>query len=158
MAKLLLNSMKISHIPLPPIILTISILIALIAHFTFPVMILLPFPYNLLGIGLIGVGIMLISWSYKLFKTYKTTIHPQDKPSCLIIIGPYKFSRNPIYLGMLLIALGSATFFSSLAAFIAPLLFIIVISKKVIPFEEKMLLQSFGDEYRKYKSRVGRWI
>ncbi len=76
----------------------------------------------------------------------------------MITSGLFKISRNPIYLGMLLILLGEAILLGSIITFIFPLLFIISTNVAVIPIEEKMLEKRFGKKYLDYKNKVGRWI
>ena len=81
-----------------------------------------------------------------------------ETPSSLITKYPYSYSRNPIYLGMLLIALGTATTLSSLSAFVAPIIFFVVANTTIIPFEENRLQKNFGIEYERYKGSVRRWV
>ncbi len=135
-----------------------SIITAVILHYFFPVAIVIPFPYNLLGLLIIGLGIYLVLQSVLLLRSYNTTIEPDGNPSSLVTKYPYNHSRNPIYLGDLLIALGSASTLSSLSAFIAPIVFFLVVNTIIIPFEENRLQKNFGVEYEKYKRSVRRWL
>jgi protein-S-isoprenylcysteine O-methyltransferase Ste14 len=135
-----------------------SIITAVILHYFFPVAIVIPFPFNLLGLLIIGLGIYLVLQSVLLLRSYNTTIEPDGNPSSLVTKYPYNHSRNPIYLGDLLIALGSASTLSSLSAFIAPIVFFLVVNTIIIPFEENRLKKNFGVEYEKYKRSVRRWL
>jgi len=76
----------------------------------------------------------------------------------MITSGPYKFTRNPMYLGMSLLFFGLAIFLGSLVAFSFPLLFIILMDATFIPQEEKNLERRFGKKYIEYKNKVRRWI
>jgi protein-S-isoprenylcysteine O-methyltransferase Ste14 len=107
----------------PATTLGASIIIAVVLHYFFPVTILIPFPYNLLGLLIVGLGAYLVLQSVLLLISYNTTFEAGGNPSSLVTKCPYSYSRNPIYLGMLLIALGTATTLSSISAFIAPIVF-----------------------------------
>jgi protein-S-isoprenylcysteine O-methyltransferase Ste14 len=138
--------------------LVASIILAVVLHYFFPVTILIPFPYNLLGLLIVGFGVYLAFLSVRLLISYNSTFEAGGNPSSLVTQCPYNYSRNPIYLGMLLIALGTATILSSLSAFIAPILFFLVVNTIIIPFEENRLQKNFGIEYERYKESVRRWL
>jgi protein-S-isoprenylcysteine O-methyltransferase Ste14 len=87
-----------------------------------------------------------------------TTFEAGGNPSSLVTGRPYSYSRNPIYLGFLLIAVGTGTILSSLSAFIAPIIFFLVVNTIIIPFEENRLQKNFSIEYEKYKASVRRWL
>src|SRR5215212_8670104 len=135
-----------------------SIIIAVVLHYFFPVTILIPFPYNLPGLLIVGLGVYLAFQSVRLLISYNTTFKPSGNTSSIVTKYPYSNSRNPIYLGDLLIALGSATILSSLSAFIAPIIFFLVVNTIIIPFEENRLQRNFGIEYERYKKSVRRWL
>jgi protein-S-isoprenylcysteine O-methyltransferase Ste14 len=138
--------------------LAASIIIAVVLHYFFPVTILIPFLYNLLGLVVVGLGIYLAFLSVRLLISYNTTFEASGNPSSLVTRRPYSYSRNPIYLGFLLIALGTAAILSSLSAFIAPIIFFLVVNTIIIPFEENRLQKNFGVEYERYKESVRRWL
>jgi protein-S-isoprenylcysteine O-methyltransferase Ste14 len=142
----------------PATTLGASIIIAVVLHYFFPVTILIPFPYNLLGLLIVGLGAYLVLQSVLLLISYNTTFEAGGNPSSLVTKCPYSYSRNPIYLGMLLIALGTATTLSSISAFIAPIVFFLVVNSVIIPFEENRLQKYFVIEYERYKRSVRRWL
>ncbi len=150
------NARVYTYVPVST--LAASIITAVILHYLFPVTILISFPYNLLGLLIIGFGIYLVLQSLLLLRSHNTTIEPGGNPSSLITQYPYNYSRNPIYLGDLLIVLGVAITFSSLSAFIAPIIFFVVVNTIVIPFEENRLQKNFGIEYERYKKSIRRWV
>jgi len=135
----------------PATTLGASIIIAVVLHYFFPVTILIPFPYNLLGLLIVGLGAYLVLQSVLLLISYNTTFEAGGNPSSLVTKCPYSYSRNPIYLGMLLIALGTATTLSSISAFIAPIVFFLVVNSVIIPFEENRLQKNFDIEYERYE-------
>ena len=135
-----------------------SIIIAVALHYLFPVTTIIPFPHNLLGLVIVGSGMYLAFQSVRLLISHNTTFEASGNPSSLVTRRPYSYSRNPIYLGFLLIGLGTATILSSLSAFIAPIIFFLVVNTIIIPFEENRLQKNFGIEYDRYKGSVRRWL
>ena len=138
--------------------LAASIITAIVLHYFFPVTILIPFPYNLLGLLIVGFGVYSAFLSVRLLISNNTTFEAGGNPSSLVTRRPYSYSRNPIYLGFLLITLGTGTILSSLSAFIAPIIFFLVVNTIIIPFEENRLQKNFGIEYERYKASVRRWL
>jgi len=94
-------------------------------------------------------GLMLILYSAGLFKKAETPLIPFHKSTAVVTTGPYKVTRNPMYLGMVIILIGMATLFGSLLPFLVIPAFIFVIQTQFIVGEE---------EYLNYKRRVRRWL
>lgn len=115
-------------------------------------------PYNWAGIFFILFGFVINIWADNLFKKFKTTVKPDEEPTSLIISGPFRFSRHPMYLGMAAILLGAAFVSRSLISLIFPIIFVGVMQKIFIPFEESVLESVFGNKYLYYKKTVHRWI
>jgi protein-S-isoprenylcysteine O-methyltransferase Ste14 len=138
--------------------LAASIITAVVLHYFFPVTTIIPFPYNLLGLLIVGFGVYSAFLSVRLLISNNTTFEAGGNPSSLVTKYPYSCSRNPIYLGFLLIALGTATILYSLSAFIAPIIFFLVVNTIIIPFEEDRLQKNFGIKYERYKESVRRWL
>ncbi len=144
--------------PLPPVILLLSILAQVALHRWLPVATLLVPPVTYLGAALIVLGIASGAGPVIDFKRSETTVIPFKESSELVVSGMYKLSRNPMYLGMLLILLGVATLTGSLSPYVMAVLFVPILNRRVIRHEEVMLEDRFGDSYRSYKDRVRRWI
>ena len=87
-----------------------------------------------------------------------TAIHPLARSSFLVRSGPFRFSRNPIYLGMVLILTGAALALGSATPWLIIPVFIWVIARQVIAGEERKLTAEFGAEYLEYCTRVRRWL
>ncbi|MEA1925615.1 MAG: isoprenylcysteine carboxylmethyltransferase family protein [Patescibacteria group bacterium] len=143
---------------LPPVYLLLYLLLAAGLHFIFPVAQLVHAPYNYSGILLLGIGIGLNIWADSLFKKTKTTVKPSKRSSALILHGPFRFSRHPMYLGMVISLFGIAILLGSLAAFVAPIAFFATVSLIFIPHEEKAMENVFGKKYLDYKKRVRCWL
>ena len=129
--------------------------------FTFPADII-PQPYNLFGIVLLPVGMFLIIWAnYALLHLGKIGLRdrePMQTPSNLVLVGPYRFTRNPLYLGCLLMLLGLVIVWSSAVTAFFLIVLYIVFRYVFIKREEIILEEAFGEEYRDFKKRVGRWF
>ena len=131
-------------ITFPPVILLASIVLQIILLFSFPISVDLS---SLLGLILILSGISLVFVSFRFMRKMKTTFIPDGTPEVLISSGPFKFSRNPIYLGMLTVLVGVAFLMSSLSAIIIAFVFGIIINFTWIAHEEKKLHELFSEDW-----------
>ena len=142
---------------LPPTFLFICLLLTFVFHLFLPLM-SIGSCYRPLGIVFITFGSVINIWTDNLFKKNKTTVKPNKTPLKLITTGSFSFSRHPMYLGFILILVGTAVVLGSLSSFIAPVIMFITLQKKFIPFEEKNLERIFRKEYVEYKDRVRQWL
>ena len=94
------------------------------------------------------------------FRRAKTTINPfkPQNATALVTLGVYRFTRNPMYLGLTLLIVGWAAFLCSAWAVAGPVVFVLYISRFQIEPEEKILSAKFGAAYAEYVSRVRRWL
>jgi protein-S-isoprenylcysteine O-methyltransferase Ste14 len=113
---------------------------------------------GLLGRGIALLGLAMILWPVTQFFLAHTGLVPFSKATTLVTSGLYRFTRNPMYLGMTLILLGGALVFGSLGALLPLPLFVAIIQRRFILGEERFLESTFGDDYRAYRERVRRWI
>ncbi len=143
--------------PMPPVILLIAILLQIVLHKLLPIMIIFEKIYWI-GIVLGFLGFFIFIGSLVAFKINKTTMIPFQDSSFLITNGIYKYTRNPMYLGMLIVLFGIAIYFGSISPFIMPPLFITVMNSRIIQHEELMLEKQFGESYMIFKNSVRRWI
>jgi protein-S-isoprenylcysteine O-methyltransferase Ste14 len=141
-------------------ILEVAILIALpvLFHYLIPIIILIPKPYSYLGVFVMLLGLGLMTWAAMLFRKAGTSFQLQGESSSLVISGPFRLSRNPIYLGMLIWLIGLAVLLGSLIAFVFPVVFFMLANFYVIPLEEKSMEQMFGKQFVEYKEHVRRWL
>ena len=114
----------------------------------------------ILGSFMIISGLIIILSAIILFKKYKTTITPlkPSKATKLITDGIYKFSRNPMYLGLLLVLLGISIILNLIGGFFLIPLFILYLNLFQIIPEENAMVDLFKDEFLDYKKNVRRWI
>ena len=111
-----------------------------------------------LALAAIGEGISAAGMIQ--FRRAKTTINPMKakNASSLVTGGVYRFTRNPMYLGMVLVLIGWAVFLASPITLIFVPLFVLYINRFQITPEERVLTSIFGSEYAEYKNRVSRWV
>jgi protein-S-isoprenylcysteine O-methyltransferase Ste14 len=111
------------------------------------------------GVALIVLGIALSAWARLTFKAQHAEIFPwSDAHSALVTNGPFRFSRNPMYLGLLVIGVGAALVAGTWLMWLVPVLLFVLDNFVIIPYEERSMERTFGDAYRAYRSRVRRWI
>ena len=114
--------------------------------------------HQLLGLLLVTGGVGLIFYAAALFAARDTTKNPYGEPTEFVLNVPYTFTRNPMYVGLTTVLLGFAVFFGSFVMLLAPIVFVLVIDRALIPHEEKTLERLFGQQYLDYKTRVRRWL
>jgi protein-S-isoprenylcysteine O-methyltransferase Ste14 len=110
------------------------------------------------GALFVGAGVGLCIWSIALFRQAQTSLVPIKSSTALVITGPYRLTRNPMYLGLLLVYMGVALWSQVLWALLLAPGVIIVIQHQVIVREERYLEGTFGAAYLGYRRRVRRWL
>ncbi|MGH7931665.1 MAG: methyltransferase family protein [Candidatus Binataceae bacterium] len=142
----------------PPILAGLLLLAGFLLHLLGAHHRRMVYPHQLIGTILIAAAVGLSFYSAAMFRVRKTTKNPYGEPSTFVAAAPYRFTRNPMYLGLAIILLGFAVFFGSPVMLLAPILFFIVIDRMVIPQEEETMERLFGQQYADYKKRVRRWL
>ncbi len=112
------------------------------------------------AVAFMAVGILIEAVSVLAFLRARTTVTPlkPEKASTLVVNGLYRVSRNPMYLGMLILLIGWALWLANPAALILPPVFVIYLTVFQIKPEEAALSEKFGSDYEAYRGRVRRWI
>ena len=146
------------HPIIPPIYFFAALLAEGGLHLYAPVLAIVPAPFNLAGAPLVALGLTSTLWAAGLFRRAGTPVRPFEQSTALVIAGIYRITRNPMYLGMVLVLLGVAVLFGTAAAFLPVPLFVWQIRRKFILPEEQFLEALFGQPYLDYKARVRRWI
>lgn len=145
----------------PPLIFALPLVAGLILHRFWPLV--APPPGAGMVIRRVGAVLMVLAlaltyWAIFSFRRMGTTVVPRQPATALVLRGPYRFSRNPMYLAMTLLYLGICCW----ALALWPLLFLpvvlIIIQRSVIGHEEAYLVRRFGDDYRRYLTQVRRWL
>ncbi len=142
----------------PNACLVILIALSLALHFYFPVAEVIHFPATMVGVFVSVAGFVVSTAANVSLLKHRTTTKPFEKPSELIETGIFRYSRNPVYLGMLLVLTGIDVYLGSLTALAVPLVFFLILNTTIIPFEEQKLQEVFDERYTAYKKSVRRWI
>ena len=110
------------------------------------------------GLGVMGLSLGIMGVTQ--FRIAQTTPNPQalEQVSSLVTSGIYQYSRNPMYVGLVLILLGWAFYLSHLLAFVLLPIFILYMTRFQIQPEERMMARKFGKTYQDYLNKVRRWI
>jgi protein-S-isoprenylcysteine O-methyltransferase Ste14 len=116
-------------------------------------------PFAPLGIALVVAAFVLPVWAFVLFRREGTEIDPTSPTNRkLVITGPFRLTRNPMYLGLVIFALGIAIWVGAWPMFLAPTAVFATTNWGHIPFEEAKMRRQFGAAYDGYVSQVRRWI
>lgn len=143
---------------LPPALLLIALVAMIGLHLVLPLVTLLSGPWRWLGAIPIGAGLTLNLQADGLFKRAGTTVKPFGTTSALVAEGPFALSRNPMYLGMVVLLIGVAIGMGSVTPWVVIPIFVWRIRKDFVLPEERKLRAAFGEEYEAYAGRVRRWI
>jgi protein-S-isoprenylcysteine O-methyltransferase Ste14 len=110
------------------------------------------------GAVLFAVGAVIAGWGLVLFGKAKTTTVPGKLSGKLVTWGPYRFSRNPMYVGLVLAYLGEAGLLKQIWPVVLLPFTVAYINWTVIPVEEAKLEEAFPDEYKQYRLQARRWF
>jgi protein-S-isoprenylcysteine O-methyltransferase Ste14 len=111
-----------------------------------------------IGVGVAVLGFVIGGWAFASMLRARTHIDPYKPTTALVTGGPYRFSRNPIYFGVILLYIGAALSTGLLSALILLPVAVILMEFGVIRREERYLERKFAEQYRVYRSHVRRWI
>tara|TARA_B100000123_G_scaffold227956_1_gene177076 strand:+ start:1548 stop:1991 length:444 start_codon:yes stop_codon:yes gene_type:complete len=146
-------------IKIPPPLIVLVLIVSI--YFSSKKIDLINIPLQLeISIFILSAGILIFVNPVLQFIKSKTTVNPIqfEEVNKLVTSGIFKYSRNPMYLGMLMIVLSTSIFYLNVYSILTPLLFILWINKFQIKREEEFLIEKFGDEYLSYKKKTRRWI
>lgn len=144
--------------PLPPVLLLGALVGQWAVHALLPVAVVVPGAWRTVGSVLIVMGVVVMVWADRQFKVANTAINPFDTPSSMVISGPFRVSRNPMYVAMLLILTGGAVAWGTLTPFLFVPLLAWPLQSKFVRMEEASMTAAFGSDYEDYKRRVRRWL
>jgi protein-S-isoprenylcysteine O-methyltransferase Ste14 len=112
-----------------------------------------------IGVALLVIGVACSAWAVRTFRSLRAEIIPaSESHTSLVASGPFRFSRNPMYLGVVTIAVGAALLAGTWAMWLVPVVVFALDHFVIIPFEERSMQRAFGDAYDVYRTRVRRWL
>ncbi len=141
----------------PPIIFLGSILLGIALNLAWPLHFLSP-SVRLLGPIVTTCAVVLFLLSYREFRRAGTSVQGSKRSTVIVRTGPYRFSRNPIYLAFVLLVLGLSVWLNNLWLLVTLVPAVGIIAMVVIPREERFLERNFNDQYSSYKAHVRRWL
>lgn len=144
---------------LPPVLFLIFALGMGIVCWAFGFEHFIHYPFNLAGLIFLLGGLIIAQASKKMFIKLGTNVNTFENPDMLVKKGLFKFTRNPMYLGFVIALIGMALLYQgAISSFLLVLLFAVITDRWYIKFEEKKMLEQFGDEYIEYCGETRRWI
>jgi len=142
----------------PPLVYLAAIALGLVVHFFWAVPLVPRFLSTPIGLIVVLAAVALFVSAVRTFRAAGTPI-PGNRPTTIIVrAGPYRFTRNPIYLAFSLFQLGLSVWINSLAMLLALVPAVLLMALVVIPREERYLEARFASEYLPYKASVRRWL
>jgi protein-S-isoprenylcysteine O-methyltransferase Ste14 len=142
----------------PPLVFLGALAPALLLHWLMPVQLLPPTLSRVLGAALCAGSGVVALWGETTMHRAGTNVRPDRPATVLVTGGPFRYSRNPLYLSLTALYLGITLLFDALWPLVTLLPMLAVMHWGIILREERYLEAKFGDEYRAYKARVRRWI
>jgi protein-S-isoprenylcysteine O-methyltransferase Ste14 len=140
-----------------PIIFLCAILLGIALNRPWPLK-FMPRNVGLLELFVTACALLLFLLSYREFRAAGTSVRGSERTSTIVRTGPYRFSRNPIYLAFILFVLGLSVCLNNLWLLVTLVPAVGIIAMVVIPREERFLECNFNDQYSSYKARVRRWF
>ncbi|HEV8334298.1 MAG TPA: isoprenylcysteine carboxylmethyltransferase family protein [Steroidobacteraceae bacterium] len=142
----------------PPVYMLLALLAMFGLHYELPLARLVTPPLSWLGLAPLLAGLGITAAAARAFSRAGTPIRPFERSTRLVTGGLYRYTRNPMYVGLTLILIGTWLLLGTASALLPIAVFIWIIQAGFIRGEERFLDEIFGEEYRGYKSRVRRWI
>ncbi len=142
----------------PPLVYAAGFVLGLVLQSTFPTTILPAALAPVSGFVVLLCGAALAMWSRRTMEAAGTATDPRLPATALVVNGPFRYSRNPMYLGRTLLYLGLALLANALWVLATLIPVLITVHFGVIKREERYLDRTFGDAYRRYRAAVRRWV
>lgn len=141
----------------PPLVLLASIALGVVLNLVWPLR-FIPSAVVIAGPIVVFAAILLFGLSFREFRAHGTSVRGTERTTTIVRTGPYRFSRNPIYLAFVLFLLGLALWLNNLWLLVALAAFASFMSIMIIPREERFLERNFQVPYSEYKASVRRWL
>ena len=142
----------------PPLLYFLVFVVGTLLQRVWPVRMLPPAAGKAAGIVCILSGLVLIAWSIQTFRRAGTSIIPVRPSTAIVTGGPFRYTRNPMYVALALLYLGAAFWLNMLWPVLLLPVLLFLVQTYIIAREERYLERKFDGEYLQYKSRVRRWM
>jgi len=141
----------------PPLVFLSAILLGIALNRAWPVH-FTPSVLRLLGPIVVLCAVLLYMFSYREFRAAGTSVRGSKRTTTIVRTGPYRFSRNPIYLSFILLLLGLSLWLNDFWLLLTLVPAVGIIAVVVIPREKRFLEENFHEQYSSYKAAVRRWL
>jgi protein-S-isoprenylcysteine O-methyltransferase Ste14 len=141
----------------PPLLYAVPLVLGLWFHHLHPYRFLPSILASVLGSMFLALGVVGFAGVWA-FRRAGTSPNPWRPSTALVTSGPYRFSRNPMYLGFTFLYVGVSCWANSVWPILALPLILVFMDRNIIAKEEAYLERRFGDSYREYRDRVRRWL
>lgn len=142
----------------PPLLYAVAFVIVLLLRWFAPMRIFDPAVALWLGLAFVASGIGIAIWGRRTMQAAGTNIDPSRPTTAIVDSGPFRYSRNPLYLALTLLYLGLSLAFNTWWCIVVLVPLLIIMHRGVVLREERYLAQKFGERYRQYRSRVRRYL
>ena len=141
----------------PPVLYGAALIVALVLHWFGPLPILHALVGRWLGVAPVALGLAVVLWAVHTLRAAGTNVDPLLPTTAIVTTGLFRFSRNPLYVGLTLMYLGLTLVFNTWWGIVLLVPLLLTMHRGVVQREERYLEQKFGEAYRRYRSRVRRY-
>ena len=145
-------------IALPPLLYGGAFIVVLVLRWFWPMRIVADSGLLWAGLGLVAIGVALASWGRRTMKAAGTNINPSLPATALVASGPFRYSRNPLYVALTIVFLGLTLAVNTWWGVVVLIPLLAIMHRGVVRREERYLEQKFGESYRQYRSKVRRYV
>lgn len=142
----------------PPLLFAGTVIAGLLLHLWRPIHPLPAWPSRIVGALLAAGAATFALWGERIMKRAGTNVRPDQPTTAIVTDGPFRFTRNPLYIGLIGLYLGVTLLLNSVWPLFLLVPFLIVLQWGVVAREERYLEKKFGEPYLAYKKRVRRWL
>jgi protein-S-isoprenylcysteine O-methyltransferase Ste14 len=141
-----------------PVLAVICLAVMFLLSLLCPILTILCFPFNLVGVLTGGTGLAISFIAHRQFKKAGTTLYPFDQPRKLVTDGLFRYTRNPMYLGLIIFLVGGWLLLGCLSPMVVVAAFALITDRWYVVHEEQRLAAVFGKAYIIYQTRTPRWL
>ena len=142
----------------PPVLCVSALLLGITFQYLWPLHLGLARTLPIVGAILVAMSGIIVLGAFRSMRCAETNVHPGKPTTAIVSAGPYRFTRNPIYLGNTMLYAGLAVMFNAVWPLLTLAPFFLLLHWGVVLREERYLEAKFGDAYLSYKARVRRWL